>query len=353
MSKEESVLDPVLPIQFVQGLARAAALSGISVDEVLDSENIDLENLPGLPISKIAIIVNFLIAQSPFSTFFPILRIINDEAITEMLTISSTSKNLLDVKNCLMEHGPFSFFGIQFKYEIGKDRDFYIIESHQPESLSRLFMLEICAASFVRFLPTQFQALKPLKCVEFDFELTGNLVEYEMFFGCPVLFSQAENKIHLSKDIVEKEIQSYSPNLLSQAIKSLQEKTDILLSLQGIRFQVSQIIRRLVSEKITAIKNHASHEIKLDISIENVSKLLGLNVRSLQRKLKQEGGSFIKSKNQVLIDESKKWMDDGQSNLDLIAEVLSFSDRASFSKVFNKYEGMWPAQYKQRKYSIV
>jgi len=350
MPKEGHFQDPVLPIPFLSALTRAIALCGISVDDVLVSEQIDLDKLPGVPISKIAIIVKSFLARSPLTTIFPILKVLNDNGMAEMLTISTTAKTLTSGTHYLMKHGPFAYLGIQLYYETNDYQDCYLIQAKQAESLSRTLMIELCAALFVRSLPAQFQETWPILCVQFDFIPTGDVADYEKFFGCRVLFNQDANRIHISKGLAEREIKSYSPNLLAQAIEALQEKTDLLLSLQGVRFQVSLLVQRLVTEKIKSVANDQTPEYELDLSIETVANILGLNVRSLQRKLKQEGGSFLRSKNQVLINESKNWMDQGQRNLDLIAETLCFSDRASFSKVFNKYEGVWPAQYKQRKY---
>jgi AraC-like DNA-binding protein len=134
--------------------------------------------------------------------------------------------------------------------------------------------------------------------------------------------------------------------LLAAAIEMLKQKTFILLSLQGASFQVSQTVRNLVLEKkalITSIRHDGE---LIDLSIGNIANILGLNVRSLQRKLKLEGSGFTELKNQTLVEESKRWMDDGQNNLDIISETLGFSDRASFSKVYKKYEGVWPAKYR-------
>lgn len=210
----------------------------------------------------------------------------------------------------------------------------------------RRFLIEVAMAASLRFLPAQFQGLPIVEQVNFDFESAGDHSEYEAYFGCPVKFNQPYNRIQLRKNTVAAEIQSHSPVLLANAMKILQEKTDTLLSLQGYRFRTSQVVKRLVDARLDSISKGSLPNEDLDFSIENIAQHLGLSVRALQRKLKLEESSYVECKNQTLIEESKKWMDKGQTNLDRIAETLGYSDRAAFSKVFKKHTNLWPAQYR-------
>jgi len=351
MSSRSYSLDVVLPIQFVKGLVRAAAMSGISVDDILSSENIVLSELSGLPVSKTVLIVKCFIERSPVTTLFPMLQVINDDALTEMLTIFAAAETLEAATEYLMESGPFPALGMHLSYERGTDHDFYLVKSNQLEGGARDFMIAICLAIFVRLMPSQFKDLPMQRSsiihkVELELGAEGNIVEYESFFGCPVFFDQAHTRIQLSKDAITTRIASHSPNLLAAAIETLKQKTYTLLSLQGACFQVSQVVSALVLDKKQSIRRIRSEGEPIDLSVGNIANILGLNVRSLQRKLKLEGSAFTEIKNQTLVAESKRWMDEGQSNLDIISETLGFSDRASFSKVYKKYEGIWPAKYK-------
>ena len=348
MPDSHQVNDTVMPIPFAEGMVRAAAMSGISVDQILLTEGIDLSKLPGLEISKIVKIVNGLLEQAPISTIFPIVRVINDEAINEMLMISSTSKNLIESAQKMMACGPFSALGLEISYQSLEEFDAYEVRASNPEGPVRRFLIEVAMAASLRFLPAQFQGLSVIEQVEFEFEQTDDWSEYDAYFGCPVKFNQPLNRIRLKKHTVTAEILSYSPKLLANAMKVLQEKTDTLLSLQGYRFRTSQVIKHLLEARIDSTSNGGLPNEDLDFSIENVARHLGLSVRGLQRKLKLEDASYVECKNQTLIEESKKWMDKGQTNLDQIAETLGYSDRAAFSKVFKKYTELWPAQYRKQ-----
>lgn len=346
MSDSYPIHDTVMPIPFAEGMVRAAAMSGIPVDQILHVEGIDLSKLPGLEISKIVKIVNGLIEQASISTIFPIVKVVNDEAINEMLMISSTAKNLIESAQRMMACGPFTALGIAISYRSLDEFDAYEVAASNPEGPVRKFLIEVAMAAAVRFLPAQFQDQPVLEQVEFEFEQKSNCSEYESYFGCPVKFNRPHNRIQLRKNTVTEEILSYSPTLLANAMKILQEKTNILLSLQGYRFRTSQAVKRLVEARIECISSGNLPNENMDFSIENVAQQLDLSVRALQRKLKLEESSYVECKNQTLIEESKRWIDQGQTNLDRIAEVLGYSDRAAFSKVFKKHTNLWPAQYR-------
>jgi len=339
--------NPMMPIEFVHAFIRASALRGIPVDLVLQAEEVDLKNEPGLPLDKLVHLIQSLIDRSTMNTFFPIMQIVNDEAISDTSMVCTTARTVTEGVRYLMEYGPYSAIGLHVSYQQETDCDYFVSESNLPAGLVRTFLIEFSAAFCLRLIPAQFQASEVLLQVEFDFESNGHDEEYERFFSCPVLFSQPRNRMKFVKGFAAADLRSHSPKLLKSAIDSLKQKTIKLLSLQGFRFQVAQIIRILLSHKIDAVYSASSQNMELDLSIDKVAQELGLSVRSLQRKLKQEQSAFTDIKYQTLIEESKLWINKGEDNLDFIAECLSFSDRASFSKVFKKYEGMWPAQYKQ------
>lgn len=89
MSGKITTSDLLIPIQFIHGFVRAAALCGIPVDDVLASHNIALDQQPSLPLSTTASISKFLINPAPDKTIFLIIQVVNDEMIIGLFTIIS------------------------------------------------------------------------------------------------------------------------------------------------------------------------------------------------------------------------------------------------------------------------
>jgi len=301
-------MDIVFPIQFVQGLIRSAAQNGISVDPVLTAKDLDIDSLKGLPFVDIYEIVQLLLEQSPFTTIFPFMRVINDDAIAEMLAIGACSKTLRECTKNLMEFGPFSAIGLNMHYAETAEQDVLNIDvTTHGEPLKLL--VELGAGAFIRTLPPQFQGAKIVRQVEFSFPLQGCLEEYELFFGCPVVFEQSYNRIHVNKGVIHSDIQSYSPKALASATSALRTKTDTLLALQGYRFQTSLVVKERTRKQIQTQQGITTSSDQLDLSIDTIASELGMSARSLQRKLKLEECSYVNCKNQILVDELSKRLD--------------------------------------------
>lgn len=346
MPTNKTSFDTRLPIEFIRALVRAASSQGISVDDILDAENINFDTVKGVPISKTVKIINYLIEQSPISTIFPLFSVINDEAIVEMIAICSTSKTLVDAFENLQKHGPFSVIGISVYFEESEDQDFFCVDNSNVESTARQLLTEMATAAFVRFLPQQFKLKETMKAVEFGFSARGDLREFEYFFQCPVSFDHEVTRIALPKGIIDQEIRSYSPQMLKASVATLCEKINILKELQGISFHVCTMVRTVLSEREKHARDLNHREEALQLNADNIANRLTLTTRSLQRKLKLENERFVDLKNRTLMQESIRLIKQPNVSLEHIAELLGFSDRASFSKTFKKYEGVWPAELK-------
>ena len=78
-----------------------------------------------------------------------------------------------------------------------------------------------------------------------------------------------------------------------------------------------------------------------------VSRALNMSVRSLQRKLAQEGTSF-----KAILDESRhqlalQYVRDSELPLREITGRLGFSDPGNFARAFRRWEGISPNRYRR------
>lgn len=331
--------NPVFHMWFADAIVRAAAMIGIPVDNTLTSLGVDLDNDAYISLSEIVSITNALLEDSPYSTILPIMHVMTGGPIVEFISVVTTAKSVKEGIDSMMEYGPYHLMDLYSYYELLPDADYFVIEVSLQPKIDRRLMIEMAAGCCFRLIPAQFIDNMVLQ-VEFEFESQGNDAEYEQYFGCPVLFEQSRNRVKFKKGIAETQLNSHSPARFAKAIEVLKYRTIKVAAIQGFTFQVAQSIRIL-------LENCGLGNLPV-LSIDRVADHLSMSVRSLQRKLKQENASFTDVKYQTLINESKQYLDNGESNLDLIAEVLGFADRASFSKVFKKYESIWPAQYKRR-----
>jgi len=156
---------------------------------------------------------------------------------------------------------------------------------------------------------------------------------YKNFFRCPVSIDQECYSLSISLEDADKPLEQHSP-----ALKSLS------------RFQIEQRISRLTGEKTLTDSISTmlmQHPYLMANGIEECACRLYLTPRTLQRKLKEQGTSYRRVLEQVRQQLAKQHLK-GNASLDRISELLCFSDRRSFTRAFQKWEGITPSIYRKR-----
>ena len=75
-----------------------------------------------------------------------------------------------------------------------------------------------------------------------------------------------------------------------------------------------------------------------------VAKNLGLSKRSLQRRLQEEGTSFMTLKDEVRKELSHNYVRDSKIDIIEIAFLLGYSDQSAFSRSYKRMTGMSPSE---------
>jgi len=80
-------------------------------------------------------------------------------------------------------------------------------------------------------------------------------------------------------------------------------------------------------------------------TVEQVAKKLGLNVRTLQRQLEEDGVTFSELINSVRRELAVRYVRSGQHSLGQVAELLGYSTQTSFTRWFKSEFGVAPRQW--------
>lgn len=83
-------------------------------------------------------------------------------------------------------------------------------------------------------------------------------------------------------------------------------------------------------------------------SITTVSEILGLNPRTLQRRLADEGGEFGRLLNEARRDLAVRYVENRSFPLARVAGLLGYSRQSSFSRWFGESFGMSPTAWRHR-----
>jgi len=159
----------------------------------------------------------------------------------------------------------------------------------------------------------------------------SNPDRYVALMGAPVEFQAAVNRVrYVRSDIVE-QLASANPELArvndEQAETYLASFTRVSVS----RTVVSKIIERLPDGPPAQ---------------QDIADAMHVSSRTLQRKLKEEGTSFLDLVQDARLSLARKYLAQPQRSVIEIAYLLGFSEPSTFSRAFKRWTGKAPAQYR-------
>jgi AraC-like DNA-binding protein len=92
-----------------------------------------------------------------------------------------------------------------------------------------------------------------------------------------------------------------------------------------------------------------TYSLTKNISIEDISRATDISVRSLQRRLKDEGLKFNDLLNQAKFFHAKNELRDPQMTIKEISESLGYTDPANFTRAFRRWSGLSPSGFRKLK----
>ena len=81
--------------------------------------------------------------------------------------------------------------------------------------------------------------------------------------------------------------------------------------------------------------------------MEGVANALGMSVRSLRRRLTEEGVSYKTILEESLVTVAQRMLGDTRRTIQETAHAMGFSDPTAFHRAFKRWTGMTPTQYRQ------
>ncbi len=83
-------------------------------------------------------------------------------------------------------------------------------------------------------------------------------------------------------------------------------------------------------------------------SIRDVATTIGINVRTLQRRLARVGVTYGRLVDEVRLETAARLIEDRDLTLAKISSALGYADPAHFTRAFARWTGMTPRTYRQR-----
>lgn len=175
----------------------------------------------------------------------------------------------------------------------------------------------------------------PLNEVRFRHAAPEDRAPFTSYFGCPVRFDAAENAL------------AFAAPLLEQPL--LQADAELNLAMRDEARKA--ITRRHGDDAIAIAVGQALAPLlpKCEASLNQVATTLGLNPRSLQRRLAEAGYTF-----QELLDATRRELsqvylrDPALSALD-VALLLGYAEQSSFTRAFRGWFGATPSAWRSKR----
>lgn len=178
------------------------------------------------------------------------------------------------------------------------------------------------------------QNIQPVE-VGFNFPQPANMVMYKEIYGPAKINFSCTNPYILYK----------TADLGNPVISSDESMYDHFeLMLKEIADEHNRI-----NENTRAVQQIILNRLKAELpKIGDVAKEIGMSVRSLQKRLNEEGSSFQISLDKVRKDIALKQLSQAQNNVTDVAFFTGFSDISSFSRNFKKWTGLTPTEYQNQ-----
>jgi len=152
------------------------------------------------------------------------------------------------------------------------------------------------------------------------------------YFGCPVRFNSARDVLVFSKGSLELPFATYHPEMLELMTPGL----EAALQARAAAESLSQQVRNLLVKSMGGKRP----------SVDLVAKELSVSVRTLQRRLEDEGTSYQKLLDEVRQRTARHLLSATDLDQGEIAFVLGFEELNSFTRAFQCWEGTSPGRWR-------
>lgn len=153
---------------------------------------------------------------------------------------------------------------------------------------------------------------------------------YVKQYGVAPHFGAPNNRISLPQDLLDKPLRGRSPILHAQSMLALEDRLRRLTARSGLAKAVEMMMLQAPY-----------------ITMQEVCQSMGMEQRSLQRRLKEADTSFNVIQAKARFHLAQLMLSNRGLDMDSIALKLGFSDSNGFSKAFSKWSGMPPSQFRK------
>ncbi|WP_431120867.1 AraC family transcriptional regulator [Variovorax paradoxus] len=190
---------------------------------------------------------------------------------------------------------------------------------------------EFWLASMLQLATNILAAPFPSQCLRLPYPRPVHAAAYERMFGCPV---------HFGAPLIEWE---FDAAVLRMACPGANPATARLCASFCDQIMRTQPEGGGLADQIRAVC--LSNQGRMS-NADAVARLLGLSVRTMHRRLAEDGLGFQAIADEVRQAIAASLLRNSPLSIDEIAERVGFSEAANFRKAFRRWTGLSPTQYR-------
>ncbi len=172
----------------------------------------------------------------------------------------------------------------------------------------------------------------PIK-IHLPFSRPKSTLEYERLLKCPIHFDKDEIALFFEKSHIEEKVITSDYNLLRVLVAHAEERIAVINQDLGFFEMVKASVANLVKPQFPTIEEVASH--------------FNISVRTLQRRLAEEGHNFKEIIETLRKDFAMAYLKKPELSINEIAYLLSYTDASGFIRSFKRWTGTTPQEYRR------
>jgi AraC-like DNA-binding protein len=220
----------------------------------------------------------------------------------------------------LLEHGPTSTL---------------VFEVTPGTRLCQRFHAELTLAGLFRMVQF-FGSGDAIAGVAFEHRRPDHAAEYARVFRGLERFEQSESGVTFGSELLDRPQVRADTELHAAIEEHAKQRVSRLLGQTPYRERVLQYLL----DRATIEGRYA---------MSAAARNIGVSVRTLRRRLQEEGASYANLANEALVHRAERLVADQDRTIDEAAYVLGFSQRSAFHRAFKRWTGMTPTEYRKRR----
>ena len=225
----------------------------------------------------------------------------------------------------------FSFFTFEFKAEEG--RAWFAMRDPPPieKKLHDVYLDRDMAAATVGFSAVLGRPL-PLTEVHLAHDGHGRQQVYFDYFGCEIRFSSYPSKIQFSSEWLDTPL----PQRDAETSQYFRQQCRMLITKLKHQSHFADDVRMILLARPGRFPN-----------IDHVAERLHVSVRTLRRRLNEEGSSYRELLEEVRFQLGKEYLFDTRLPLAEISDLLGYTEPGNFSHAFRRWSGQSPRSFRK------